>query len=699
MSNPMKKAIQGTLVAARHKEYDRQIRLQSITGAEYLADRRKAWREENEAAVSENTACAVLSYGDAAFRSTSSAVEALKTRILGMKEEYVIFAEDPARLHQGASDDIRLFLTVHPDTKLLYADETNWLKPDWSPDTLLSFFYFGHLFVMKKDLILQVLEKIKERKGSYSTAELKGNRLIYALGLLGADLAGGAAHIPVVLYEGEDAGDPEAGQVLPDRPLTFEERRRPIEPRDGEGHFFGFEPEYDDLKKGLSYSDADVSEQKAKVSIIILSKDHPKLLATCIHSIFDFTTYENLELIVVDNGSNEENQALIRRLQKRMDPKFIYHYAPQPFNFSRLCNLGASLATGEYLLFLNDDTEVVDYDWLTRMMEKAAKPYVGAVGIKLLYSGGEFFQHVGITNLHLGPAHKLTRGTDLISHYYGITRMAVNMAGVTGACLLMRREVFEQTGGWNEDLQVAYNDVELCYHLLALGYKNVCCNNTKMIHHESISRGLDAGIEKLHRLHQERDTLYGLHPGMWNHDPYYNPAFLMDQLEQEYVLGYYYDEKRVSETAHPVACDGFVQREWHNDVLRSGIEFAGDRGLWEHGKSDGGDLYIQGWFYALQVDNSRYDISLLLKPLDENKPLQSVDGPMWKVPFHRVFRPGTLKSLAHIDHPALSGCSVWIPKEELPEGEYLIGYLWEDACSRQKLYEFTAETVVVSAHE
>ncbi len=277
--------------------------------------------------------------------------------------------------------------------------------------------------------------------------------------------------------------------------------------------------------------------------------------------------------------------------------------------------------------------------------------------------------------------------------------MAVNMAGVTGACLLMRREVYEKTGGWNEDLQVAYNDVELCYHLLALGYKNVCCNNTKMIHHESISRGLDAGIEKLHRLHQERDTLYGLHPGMWNHDPYYNPAFLTDQLEQEYVLGYYYDEKRVSETAHPVACDGYVQRDWHNDVLRSGIEFAGDRGLWEHGKSDGGDLYIQGWFYALQVDNSRYDISLLLKPLDENKPLQSVDGPMWKVPFHRVFRPGTLKSLAHIDHPALSGCSVWIPKEELPEGEYLIGYLWEDACSRQKLYEFTAETVVVSAHE
>ncbi|MBR1441084.1 MAG: hypothetical protein IJ589_07670, partial [Lachnospiraceae bacterium] len=243
MSNPMKKAIQGTLVAARHKEYDRQIRQQTITAEEYLTDRRNTWRAENKATVAENTTCAVLSYGDAAFRSTASAVNALKTRVLDMKEEYAVFAEDPARLHQGAVEDIRLFLTVHPETKLLYADETNWLKPDWSPDTLLSFFYFGHLFVMKKDLILQVLEKIEERKASYATTELKGNRLIYALGLLGADLAGDAAHMPVVLYEGEDAGDPEAGQVLPDRPLTFEERRRPIEPRDGEGHFFGVEPE------------------------------------------------------------------------------------------------------------------------------------------------------------------------------------------------------------------------------------------------------------------------------------------------------------------------------------------------------------------------------------------------------------------------------------------------------------------------
>lgn len=121
------------------------------------------------------------------------------------------------------------------------------------------------------------------------------------------------------------------------------------------------------------------------------------------------------------------------------DFRFVYHYEPMEFNFSKMCNLGVSLATGDYILLLNDDIEITQDNWLEKLMEKAVLPHVGAVGAKLIYPGTEIIQHAGITNIHLGPAHKLQFRSDALEFYFGRNRMAMDVLGVTGACLLVKK--------------------------------------------------------------------------------------------------------------------------------------------------------------------------------------------------------------------------------------------------------------------
>ena len=136
-------------------------------------------------------------------------------------------------------------------------------------------------------------------------------------------------------------------------------------------------------------------------------------------------------------------------------------------------------------------------------MEKAVLPHVGAVGAKLIYPGTEIIQHAGITNIHLGPAHKLQFRSDALEFYFGRNRMAMDVLGVTGACLLVKKSIYDQALGLSENLRVAFNDVEFCYHVYEMGYYNVVRNDVTLTHHESLSRGADASTEQLRRLHQE----------------------------------------------------------------------------------------------------------------------------------------------------------------------------------------------------
>ena len=272
------------------------------------------------------------------------------------------------------------------------------------------------------------------------------------------------------------------------------------------------------------------------------------------------------------------------------------------------------------------------------------------------------------------------------------------MLGVTGACLMVKRSLFEKSGGWNEDLRVAFNDVDFCYRLHDMGYVNVVRNDVALYHHESLSRGLDDSVEKLKRLHGELDLLYELHPSIYGRDPYYHRYLVKDVLDQEFYAGNRYEyEDRMDRVAPEIMKDG-LRPEWSNEVLRMGIEFAGDMDKWESGKSGGGDYFIQGWCYALQVDNSQYRFNLILKPAGRGDgPAGEEAGAVWKLSVNRQYRPDIQENLGHLEknQVALTGICVSFPRKALPEGEYQIGFLWEDCCSRQKLYQWTAETMEV----
>jgi GT2 family glycosyltransferase len=213
-----------------------------------------------------------------------------------------------------------------------------------------------------------------------------------------------------------------------------------------------------------------------RVSIIIPFRDRLELLQNCLHSL-RASTYGNSEVILVDNGSRERRtQRYLWRLSGR--PGVQVMHSPGPFNFSRLCNQCACRATGEYVLFLNNDTEVLTPDWLERLLLLERHPEIGVVGATLLYPDGRI-QHAGI----------FPRSDRGCSADYGELRRVRSVPAVTGACLLMRRDQFLLFGGFDEQLPLTFGDVDLCRRVRERGLLVVVTPHARLLHFESVSRG------------------------------------------------------------------------------------------------------------------------------------------------------------------------------------------------------------------
>ena len=287
----------------------------------------------------------------------------------------------------------------------------------------------------------------------------------------------------------------------------------------------------------------DLSEEKEKVSVIIPSKDNPHLIKTCLEGLKKAKIKSGinvLEVAIIDNGSTNQHKEEITGVIKEATThnagfSIEYIYEPMEFNFSLMCNIGAKKATGQYLLFMNDDIEVTDELFILKLLYFAKMDHVGAVGCKLLYPGEEKrIQHVGITCLkYPGPSHKLSTFEDNRSLYFGRNRGVHNCLSVTGACLMVSSEKYFKIGGFHDKMKVGYNDVDLCISLFEQGYKNVVNNECVLVHHESITRGSDAADKKkLKRLDMERNLLYERHPWLLTKgDPYYNPNLAEDFLD------------------------------------------------------------------------------------------------------------------------------------------------------------------------
>jgi glycosyltransferase involved in cell wall biosynthesis len=268
-------------------------------------------------------------------------------------------------------------------------------------------------------------------------------------------------------------------------------------------------------------------QAKPLVSIIIPTKDHPELLRTCIESIITQTTYDNYEMVVIDNQSTDKDALKYLKFIANLPNVRVIGYW-DIFNWSAINNFAAKEAKGDIFLFLNNDTEVMEEGWLQEIVSQLQRPRVGIVGAKLLYPD-HTVQHAGvILGLGGGAAHAFMGIEDTNPGYYGRANLTQRLSAVTGACLAVNKDVFESVGGFNEDLQVAYNDIEFCVRVGKTGYKIVYAAHARLIHYESKSRGYDHGSEKSRRLHKEIRYFLSLHPNDILADPFYNSNLSKD---------------------------------------------------------------------------------------------------------------------------------------------------------------------------
>lgn len=275
-----------------------------------------------------------------------------------------------------------------------------------------------------------------------------------------------------------------------------------------------------------------------KVSIVIPNKDHVEDLKRCIASILEKSTYDNYEIIVVENNSvTEEIFDYYKKLEENPNIRVITYEGE--FNYSKINNLGVSQTTGKYVLLLNNDTQIITLDWIEELLMYAQRQDVGAVGAKLYYAD-KTIQHAGVV-LGLGAHRTAGHSHHRVSYnnlgYMGKLCYAQNVMAVTGACLMMRKSLYEQLGGLDESFAVSLNDVDLCIRAWKAGFVNVFTPFAELYHYESVSRGLDDQGEKAQRYNRESEAFRAKWKDLLAQgDPYYNPNFSLDR--SDYALKY-----------------------------------------------------------------------------------------------------------------------------------------------------------------
>lgn len=382
-------------------------------------------------------------------------------------------------------------------------------KPDYAPDSLRSNNYITHFTVFKKDLL--------ENAGGGFKSEFDGSQdhdLILRL----TEKANRIVHIPQVLYYWRSHPGSVAGDVSA-KPYAIEAGKLAVSQ-----HLqrLGLKGEVLDARIPTMYRIAYEIVGNPLISILIPNKDHVEDLKKCVDSISEKSTYNNWEIIIIENNSNDRlTFDYYERL--RSNPRIKIVTWNGIFNYSAINNFGARNANGEYLLLLNNDTEVITPDWMEQMLMFAQRSDVGAVGA-MLYYPDDTVQHAGVVIGENGvPAHyqkMLPRGE---SGYMNRLAVVQNYSAVTGACLMMRRAVWDEIGGLDESFKVAFNDVDMCMRIRKAGYHIVWTPYAELYHYESKSRGLDTKPENKARFASEAELFHKRwETELDDGDPYYN---------------------------------------------------------------------------------------------------------------------------------------------------------------------------------
>ena len=392
-------------------------------------------------------------------------------------------------------------------------------KPDYAPDYLLCCNYICHLAVFQKALWDAVGGERPECDGSQD----------HDLFLRLIEQVGGAAHVPQVLYywrvhAGSTSGGTEA------KPYVAAAAKKALADHLARTGRTGT------VEDGLFPSTYRVKwdiEGDPKVSILIPNKDHTDDLEKCLQSIWKKTTWDNYEIIVIENNSTDPATfAYYEKAKQRYDGLKVVTYPEKGFNFSGINNFGRKAAAGDYLLLLNNDVEVRNGDWLTELLRQCAHKGGAAICGAMLYYPDETLQHAGvITGLggYAGHSHKYKQKGG--SGYLFRIATVQDFSAVTGACLLVKASVYDEVGGLDEQFAVAFNDVDFCLRVRDAGCRIAWTPYAELTHYESKSRGGDEkDPAKAARFAAEQQRLYAIH-GKENilDDPYYNPNLTRDR--------------------------------------------------------------------------------------------------------------------------------------------------------------------------
>ncbi len=428
-----------------------------------------------------NEACFYISANEAAQQAQGSLLTFLKEG--DQLSTYAV-----ASLNECKDEDDSL-KTIISDEDYLNSNNERcdpFFKPDWNPDYLTNYNYFSQAVAYDRKLFIDLCG-----------FNFKVNDPYHDLALRATDLLddGQIGHISKILFH---------------------------------------------LKqhhKGEIYrTQFDIHEPVPLVTVIIPTKDQLELLKTCLDGLFNNTNYENIEIIVIDNQS-QQSETLEYLIELEINQKIRILRYDKPFNYSEMNNIAVRGAKGSLLCFLNNDISMIKKDWLTEMVSQAIRPEIGCVGAKLLYPDGTI-QHAGVILGLKGYASHAHKGFEGVAKgYFNRLQVVHNVSAVTAACMVVRKEVFESVGGFDAtNLKVAYNDVDLCLKVREAGYRNLFTPHAQLIHHESKSRGKKRSKEQQKQLRAESAYLlekWG--EGLFS-DPAYNKNLTL--LKEDFSLGF-----------------------------------------------------------------------------------------------------------------------------------------------------------------
>lgn len=434
--------------------------------------------------------------------------------------EYIALFDHDDLLHPSALYEVMRAICEH-GADFIYTDENTFseeprdaynphFKPDFSPDTLRSYNYICHLSAFSRELLDSV---------GYFRSEYDGSQ-DYDLILRLTEKAKNVFHIRKILYYWR-AHKNSVAQDVGAKPYTVTAAKKALA-----AHLerCGLKGEVLDSSVPTTYHIKYEIDGNPLISVIIPNKDHTDDLDICLKSLYEKSSYKNFEVIIVENNSTEKEtfEYYEAIAQKHGNIKIVKWEGN--FNYSAINNFGVNYANGEFILLLNNDVEIINGSCLEEMLMFAQRKDVGAVGAKLYYSD-DTVQHAGVilglggtaghAHKHFGRSHP---------GYMARASIAQNLSACTAACLMMRRDVFDEVGGLDESFEVAFNDVDLCMKIRKKGYLVVFTPYAELYHYESKSRGNDSTPEKLERFRGEIDRF----KEKWQKqlddgDPYYNP--------------------------------------------------------------------------------------------------------------------------------------------------------------------------------